>query len=144
MSHFSEFFEITSEQIESIFDVLEKDGKGRVAYSELEKLLNTLINDEDSFEEAQSEFNTGGRHPALIHSIEMAPEEAAEYLEEDDSQFKKSISISSTPGKSKIYESIVDIDIDWNNFQELKLILYSINFNGNEKLKFSELEKRMR
>jgi hypothetical protein len=144
MSHFSEFFEITSEQIESIFDVLEKDGKGRVAYSELEKLLNTLINDEDSFEEAQREFNTGGRHPALIHSIEMAPEEAAEYLEDDDSQVKKSISISSTPGKSKIYESIVDIDIDWNNFQELKLILYSINFNGNEKLKFSELEKRMR
>jgi hypothetical protein len=45
--------------------------------------------------------------------------------------------------KSKIYDSLIDINIDWNNFQELKLILYSIDFCGNEKLHYHQLEKRL-
>ena len=39
-------------------------------------------------------------------------------------------------------DSIDNINIDWNNFQELKLILYSIDFNGNEKLSYDELYKQ--
>ena len=145
MANFSEYFEISPDQVESIFDVLEKDRLGKVAFSEIEKMLNTLINKDDSFSDHSrgSQGNGKPMQPTLNESLELDPEEAVKYQDSicttpiRDSTAQKSIG-----GKSRIYESIVDIDIDWNNFQELKLILFSINFNGNEKLRFEELEKR--
>lgn len=38
-------------------------------------------------------------------------------------------------------ETIHDLNIGWDNFQDLKLILYSINFYGKESIPFSALEK---
>lgn len=85
----------------------------------------------------------------LDDSIELDDGEANRYLDDED---RLAIKASKThlsqmetfaTSKSKIIaESLIDIDIDWNNFQELKLILYSIDFYGQEFLPFKELEKR--
>lgn len=80
-----------------------------------------------------------------VDSFEMDELDAKKYLSEDES-YASPMRIAKVPelstAKSKIYDSLIDINIDWNNFQELKLILYSIDFLGAEKLRYEQLERR--
>lgn len=121
---------------------------------ELEKLLNTLINADQEIEEEvippyDDEIPIAERKRRLDDSIELDDGEANRFLDDEDrlaikaSKTRLSQMEAFATSKSKIIaESLIDIDIDWNNFQELKLILYSIDFYGQEFLPFKELEKR--
>lgn len=46
-------------------------------------------------------------------------------------------------GREKVISSVQELNIGWNNFSDLKLILYSINFGGESEISVEQLKKRM-
>lgn len=119
---------------------------GRVDFSEIEKLLNTLINTDEDYCDDPEDIDGGRIANKMADSFELDDLEAKGFLEGDTDGQRTMVETVVPPintSRSKIYDSLVDINIDWNNFQELKLILYSIDFCGYEKLPFDQLEKRM-
>jgi hypothetical protein len=101
--------------------------------------MNTLVNSRKSPDSRDSVKSEDPVKPALNDSVELTPEELKKYTSDLPSPDQRP-QISSS--KSKLFESIVDISIDWSNFQELKLILFSIEFGSKNTIRFSEVEKR--
>jgi hypothetical protein len=110
-----------------------------VVYSEIEKLMNTLVNSQKSPGSRDSVKSDDPVKPALNDSVELTSEELEKYTADLRAPDPRPLFSSS---KSKMFESIVDISIDWSNFQELKLILFSIEFGTKNTIRFSEVEKR--
>lgn len=61
--------------------------------------------------------------------------------EEEDRQAHMTEDLRFDSIKSRQLESINDLNIGWDDFLDLKLILYSIEFGGKEKIHFTVLER---
>jgi hypothetical protein len=107
--------------------------------------LNTLINTDDNLDEDSDGLDENAARFRTADSFEIDELEAKLYINDDEPGLR-TFRMHAVPeihtAKSKIYDSLVDINIDWNNFQELKLILYSIDFLGGERLRYDQLERR--
>ena len=62
--------------------------------------------------------------------------------EEEDRQAHMTDDLRFDSIKSRQLESINDLNIGWDDFVDLKLILYSIGFAGKDKIHFTALERR--
>lgn len=102
----------------------------------MEKLIETLYR--NLYDEADDYENYSGDMPQDYEQNQ----DFVNLGEQEDRQAHMTDDLRFDSIKSRQLESINDLNIGWDDFVDLKLILYSIEFAGKDRIHFTTLERR--